>query len=73
VPINPDHLDKEASMAQERLALRKIREILRLKEEAGLSNQAIARVCEISNSTVGGMSTPRPSSRTALAATGRAQ
>lgn len=40
-------------MAQERLTLRKIREILRLKEEAGLSNRAIARVCKISNSTVG--------------------
>jgi transposase len=40
-------------MAQERLTLRKTREILRLKEEAGLSNRAIARVCKISNSTVG--------------------
>lgn len=40
-------------MVQERLTLRKIREILRLKEEAGLSNRAIARVCKISNSTVG--------------------
>jgi transposase len=40
-------------MTQERLTLRKIREILRLKEEAGLSNRAIARACKISNSTVG--------------------
>ena len=40
-------------MAQERLTLRKIREILRLKEAAGLSNRAIARVCKVSNSTVG--------------------
>jgi transposase len=40
-------------MAQERLTVRKIREILRLKEEAGLSNRAIARACKISNSTVG--------------------
>jgi len=40
-------------MSQERLSLRKIREILRLKEEAGLSNRAIARACKISNSTVG--------------------
>ena len=40
-------------MAQERLTLRKIREILRLKEEAGLSNRAIARACKVSNSTVG--------------------
>jgi transposase len=40
-------------MTQERLTLRKVREILRLKEESGLSNRAIARVCTISNSTVG--------------------
>jgi transposase len=40
-------------MAQERLTLSKIREILRLKEEAGLSHRAIARACKISNSTVG--------------------
>jgi transposase len=40
-------------MTQERLTLRKIREILRLKEEAGLSNRAIARANKISNSTVG--------------------
>lgn len=40
-------------MAQERLTVRKIREVLRLKEEAGLSNRAIARACKISNSTVG--------------------
>jgi DNA-binding Lrp family transcriptional regulator len=40
-------------MTQERLTVRKIREILRLKEEAKLSNRAIARACNISNSTVG--------------------
>jgi len=40
-------------MVQERLTLRKIREILRLKHEAGLSNRAIAGACKISNSTVG--------------------
>lgn len=40
-------------MSQERLTLRKIREILRLKEEVGLSNRAIARANNISNSTVG--------------------
>jgi len=40
-------------MPQERLTLRKIREILRLKEEAEVSNRAIARACKISNSTVG--------------------
>jgi len=40
-------------MAQERLSLRKIREVLRLKYEAGLSNRAIARACRVSNSTIG--------------------
>ena len=40
-------------MAQERLTMRKIREILRLKYEAGLSNRAIAGACKVSNSTVG--------------------
>lgn len=33
--------------------MRKIREILRLKYEMGLSNRAIARACQVSNSTVG--------------------
>ena len=40
-------------MSQERLTVRKIREILRLKEECGLSNRAIARTCQVSNSTIG--------------------
>ena len=40
-------------MPQERLPVRKIREVLRLHQEAQLSNRAIARVCKISNSTVG--------------------
>jgi transposase len=40
-------------MTQEKLSVRKIREILRLKYEVGLSNRAIARACCISNSTVG--------------------
>jgi transposase len=40
-------------MPQERLTLRKIREVIRLKEEAGLSNRAIARANKVSNSTVG--------------------
>ena len=40
-------------MAQERLSVRTIREILRLKHEIGLSNRAIARACQVSNSTVG--------------------
>lgn len=39
-------------MAQERLSVRKIREVLRLND-AGVSNRAIARACKISNSTVG--------------------
>lgn len=40
-------------MSQERLSVRKIREVLRLHHEAGLSNRAIARVCRVSNSTAG--------------------
>jgi transposase len=43
----------EADMTQERLTLKKIREIIRLKYEAGLSNRAIAGACKVSNSTVG--------------------
>ena len=39
-------------MPQERLPVRKLREALRLKDE-GFSNRAIARVCKVSNSTVG--------------------
>jgi transposase len=40
-------------MPQERLTMRKIREILRLKWELGLSNRAVARSCRVSHSTVG--------------------
>jgi transposase len=40
-------------MSQERLTMRKIREVLRLKRECGLTNRAIARSCSISHSTVG--------------------
>ncbi|MCJ7622739.1 MAG: IS21 family transposase [Anaerolineaceae bacterium] len=40
-------------MAQERLTMRKTKEIMRLKYEAGLSNRAIAGACKVSNSTVG--------------------
>ena len=40
-------------MTQERLSVRTIREILRLKYENHLSNRAIARACRVSNSTVG--------------------
>ena len=39
-------------MAQERLTMRKIAEVLRLKWECGLSNRAVARSCSISHSTV---------------------
>jgi transposase len=39
-------------MAQERLTMRKIAEVLRLKWECGLSNRAIARSCSISHSTI---------------------
>jgi len=40
-------------MSQERLTVRKIKEIVRLKYEAKLSNRAIAGACNVSNSTVG--------------------
>jgi transposase len=40
-------------MARKRLTLKKIKEVIRLKYEAGLSNRAIASACRISNSTVG--------------------
>jgi len=40
-------------VSEERLSMSKIREVLRLHHEAGLSNQAIARVCKVSHSTVG--------------------
>ncbi len=39
-------------MPQERLSMRKIHEVLRLKWESELSNRAIARSCSISHSTV---------------------
>ena len=39
-------------MPQERLSVRKIQEVLRLKWESGLSNRAIARSCSISPTTV---------------------
>lgn len=40
-------------MARKRLTMKKLKEVLRLKYEAGLSNRAIAGACKISNSTVG--------------------
>ena len=40
-------------MSQERLSMRKINEVLRLKKACHLSNRAIARSCQISHSTVG--------------------
>jgi len=39
-------------MTQERLTMRKVAEVLRLKWECRLSNRAIARSCSISHSTV---------------------
>jgi len=39
-------------MSQERLTMRKLREVLRLKLECGLSERAIARSCSIARSTV---------------------
>jgi transposase len=39
-------------MAQKRISMRKIQEVLRLRHEAGLSNRAIARACSISKETV---------------------
>lgn len=39
-------------MAQERLSMRKIKEVLRLKWACGLPNRAVARSCRISPATV---------------------
>ena len=44
--------DVEGDMANRRLSMRKIKEVLRLKYEAGLSNRAIARSCNITHRTV---------------------
>jgi hypothetical protein len=44
---------KEIVMTKERLTVKKIKEILRLKYEAKLSNRVIAGACQVSNSTVG--------------------
>lgn len=40
-------------MPQERLSVTKIREVIRLHYEAGISNRAAARAYRVSNSTVG--------------------
>jgi len=40
-------------MPQEKLPVRKIREVIRLHHEVELPNRATARVCKVSNSTVG--------------------
>jgi len=42
-------------VAYRRLSMRRIREILRLKHETGLSGRAIARAIGVSNSTVAGV------------------
>ncbi len=39
-------------MPKERLSMRKIREVLRLRYELGRSNREIARSCDIGSSTV---------------------
>ena len=39
-------------MAQERLSMRKIKEILRLRWELGFSRRQTARSCRVSHSTV---------------------
>jgi transposase len=44
---------KEKKMPKERLTVRKIREILRLRWELQLSERVVARSCRISHSTVG--------------------
>src|SRR5512134_2282393 len=51
--ILPAITTRRQTMTQERLSLRKRREVLRLKHEVGLCNRAIARACRVSNSTVG--------------------
>jgi transposase len=43
---------KEDMMAKKRLSMRKVREILRLKFDCGLSNRQIAKSCSVSRSTV---------------------
>ncbi|HDD53390.1 MAG TPA: hypothetical protein ENF32_04915 [Thermosulfidibacter takaii] len=43
---------RRGDMANRRLSMRKIKEVLRLKYEAGLSNRAIARSCNICHRTV---------------------
>jgi len=40
-------------MAKERLSMRKVKEVLRLKFDQGLTNRQIAKSCSISRSTVG--------------------
>ena len=39
-------------MPRERLSMRKIKEMLRLKHQAGLSNRQIGRSCGLSHTTV---------------------
>jgi transposase len=57
-------------MSKKRLSMRKVREVLRLKWESGLSNRQIAKSCSIRHSTVAeyvrrargvGLSWPLPS------------
>ncbi len=39
-------------MAKERLSMRKVREILRLKYDSGLTDRQIAKSCSVARSTV---------------------
>ena len=39
-------------MAQQRLSMRKIKEVLRLKYDSGLSHRQIAASCDMAHSTV---------------------
>ena len=48
--VSTSHQENE--MSQERLSMRKLYEVLRLKWEHGLSHRAIARSCGISPATV---------------------
>jgi hypothetical protein len=47
-------MNPRRSHGRKRLILRKIREVIRSKNEAGLSPRAVASTCRISNSTAGG-------------------
>ena len=39
-------------MARRRLSMRKVKQVLRLKLEAGMSNRAISRACNVGRETI---------------------